>query len=297
MSDAETAAGRARKPRWLKVELSRGAGFHQLRELVKGQGLHTVCEEAACPNIGQCWSRRALTIMILGDICTRKCGFCDVATGRPRPVDADEPRRVAQSLAALKLRHTVITSVDRDDLRDGGAAHWAAVVRAVRAACPGMTLETLIGDFQGKAELQDIVFEARPDVLSHNLETVPRLDPAVRHRARHAVSIALLRRAKAAGLVTKSGVMLGLGETLDEVFDVMRELRAVDCDIFTCGQYLSPSAKHLPVARFAPPDEFKHIESEGRKMGFKFVASGPLVRSSYLADAHVEWMPSLRRAG
>ncbi len=277
-----------RKPPWMKVPWARGGGFNELKALVKEQKLHTVCEEATCPNISQCWSRKSLTIMILGDICTRKCGFCDVATGRPRPVDPGEPERVAKTLAALELRHTVVTSVDRDDLKDGGASHWAETIRQIRLHNPAMTLETLIGDFKGDAALQQLVFDARPDVLSHNLETVPRLDRAARHRARHDISLALLERAKAHGLITKSGIMLGLGETLDEVYDVMRALRTVGCDIFTCGQYLSPSSKHMPVARFARPEEFRAIKEDGLRMGFRFVASGPLVRSSFLADTHVE---------
>lgn len=276
------------KPKWMKQPWAQGGGYLALKEMVAEQKLHTVCQEATCPNIATCWSRKSLTIMILGDICTRKCTFCDVMTGRPRPVDPDEPRRVAESLATLGLRHTVITSVDRDDLKDGGANHWAAVIRAVREAAPTMTLETLVGDFQGKGELQDIVFAARPDVLSHNLETVPRLDRTVRHRARHDSSLRLLERAKAAGLITKTGLMLGLGETNDEVIDVMKALRAVDCDILTCGQYLAPSKNHHPVERFVPPHEFDEIARLGRELGFRHVAAGPLVRSSFLADTHVE---------
>jgi lipoyl synthase len=247
--------------------------------------LHTVCESASCPNIGECWNHRALTIMILGGVCTRSCKFCDVPTGRPDPVDADEPRRVALALSQLGLRHTVITSVDRDDLADGGAAHWAETIRAVKAACPAMTLEVLTGDFKGVTADVDTVLDAAPHIYSHNLETVPRLSRQVRVQARYDRSYAVLAHAKSRGALVKTGLMLGLGEELDEVREVMRDLRRLGCDILTLGQYLAPSRTfHLPVVRYVLPEEFDALKAEGLAMGFPYVEAGPLVRSSYHAD-------------
>lgn len=272
-------------PPWLKVRAPGGKNYQALLALVKEQRLHTVCESASCPNIGECWSNRTLTIMILGNVCTRACGFCDVATGRPGTVDEDEPARVAHVLSQLELRHTVITSVDRDELKDGGAAIWARTITTVREKCPGMTIETLIPDFKGKAVDLDTVFAARPDILAHNLETVPRLNRRVRPQAGYLRSLGVLQRARAQGLLTKSGLMLGLGETLEEIREVMSDLHASGCEILTLGQYLRPSPKHLPVERFVSPEEFITLREYGEALGFLHVESGPLVRSSYHADS------------
>jgi lipoic acid synthetase len=276
---------RPRHPEWIKAKIPSGENYFDMRRLVHDQKLHTVCESASCPNIGECWNHRALTIMILGGTCTRSCQFCDVPSGKPDPVDADEPRRVAETLAALKLRHTVITSVDRDDLSDGGAAHWAATIEAVKQACPEMTLEVLTGDFQGQLDDVDTVLAAGPDIFSHNLETVPRLSKQVRVQARYDRSYSVLRHAKERGARVKTGLMLGLGEELDEVREVLRQLAALGCDIVTLGQYLSPSrTHHLPVTRYVHPDEFAQLRTEAQAMGFLHVEAGPLVRSSYHAD-------------
>ena len=289
-----SSSPRRRHPEWIKARLPSGKTFFEVRDLVHGQGLHTVCESASCPNIGECWSRRALTIMILGNICTRSCKFCDVPTGRPLPPDPDEPRRVGQTLAALGLRHTVITCVDRDDLPDGGAAHWAETIRQVRAQFPGMTLEVLTGDFKGRTADVDIVVDAGPDVLAHNLETVPRLSRQVRVQASYPRSYAVLAHAKKRGAVVKTGLMLGLGEDLDEVRDVLRELAGLGCDIVTLGQYLQPSRQHLPIARYVAPDEFASLRTEALALGIPHVEAGPLVRSSYHADGQVEIIRALR---
>jgi lipoic acid synthetase len=287
---ADAPAGeRRRLPAWIKAKLPTGETYFEVRELVHRERLHTVCESASCPNIGECWNRRALTIMILGGICTRSCQFCDVPTGRPEPVDADEPRRVAETLGKLGLSHTVITSVDRDDLADGGAAHWAATIRAVKAACPNMTLEVLTGDFQGETAQLDVVLDAAPDVFAHNLETVPRLSKKVRVQASYERSYRILQHAHARGAVTKTGIMLGLGETLDEVRDVLRELAGLGVDIVTLGQYLAPSrTHHLPVAEFIEPSTFDALAEEARGLGIAHVESGPLVRSSYHADGQAD---------
>jgi lipoic acid synthetase len=293
---AEGAAPRPRHPAWIKAKLPSGQTFFEVRELVHDLKLHTVCESASCPNIGECWNRRALTIMILGDICTRSCQFCDVTTGRPLPPDPDEPRRVALLLGQLALRHTVITCVDRDDLPDGGAAHWAQTIREVHAHCPGMTLEVLTGDFKGKTADIDTVLEAGPDVYAHNLETVPRLSRQVRVQASYPRSYAVLAHAKQRGAVVKTGLMLGLGEELEEVREVLRELAGLGCDIVTLGQYLRPSTHHLPVARYVHPDEFAALGEEARALGIAHVESGPLVRSSYHADGQAEIIAALRAA-
>jgi lipoic acid synthetase len=262
--------------------------------MVKELKLHTVCESASCPNIGECWTRRALTIMILGDICTRSCRFCDVTTGKPLPPDPDEPRRVAEMLGRLQLEHTVVTCVDRDDLPDFGAAHWAETIRRVKEACPQMTLEVLAGDFKGKTELVDVVLAADPDVFAHNLETVPRLSRQVRVQASYPRSYKILEHARAKGAVTKTGLMLGLGETLDEVHTVIRELAALGVDILTLGQYLSPSKEHLPIERYAHPSEFADLETFALDAGIRHVVSGPLVRSSYHADGQAKLVRALR---
>jgi lipoic acid synthetase len=268
--------------------------YREVADLVHGLGLHTVCESASCPNLGECWERRALTIMILGNICTRSCQFCDVPTGKPLPADPDEPRRVAEALAQLGLRHTVITCVDRDDLADGGAAHWAETIARVRAACPEMSLEVLTGDFKGKLDHVDTVLAAAPDVFAHNLETVPRLSRAVRVQASYARSYSVLRHARARRAVVKTGIMLGLGEEIDEVRAVLAEVAELGCDIVTLGQYLRPSMSHLPVARYVHPDEFAMLREEALAFGVPHVESGPMVRSSYHADGQAEIIRALR---
>lgn len=285
------------KPAWIRAKLPSGEAFFDLRRRVKELQLHTVCESASCPNIGECWNRQSLTIMILGGICTRSCQFCDVPTGRPLAPDPEEPTRVATILAELGLRHTVITCVDRDDLKDGGAAHWAATIRAVKAAAPDLVLEVLAGDFKGDTGAVDVVLAAGPDVFAHNLETVPRLSRQVRVQASYARSYAILRHAKARGAITKTGLMLGLGEELGEVRQVLGELREIGVDILTLGQYLRPSRSHLPVARFVTPDEFAALKTEALALGFPHVESGPMVRSSYHADGQRDIVRALAEGG
>jgi lipoic acid synthetase len=292
----EPAAPRRRHPPWIRATLPTKPAYFELRAMVKELQLHTVCESASCPNIGECWTRRALTIMILGDICTRSCRFCDVTTGRPLPPDPDEPRRVAEMLGRLQLEHTVITCVDRDDLADFGAAHWAETIRQVKAACPAMTLEVLAGDFKGKTELVDVVLDADPDVFAHNLETVPRLSRAVRVQASYPRSYRILEHARRRDAVTKTGLMLGLGETRDEVEQVLRELAGLGVDIVTLGQYLSPSKQHLAIERYVPPAEFAELEQYARDAGITHVVAGPLVRSSYHADGQAQLVRELRAA-
>src|SRR3954468_10275074 len=294
-SAAEPAV-RRRHPEWIRATLPSKPAYFELRAMVKELQLHTVCESASCPNIGECWTRRALTIMILGDICTRSCRFCDVATGRPLPPDPDEPRRVAEMLSRLGLEHTVITCVDRDDLADFGAAHWAETVTRVKQACPSMTLEILAGDFKGKTELVDIVLDSDPDVFAHNLETVPRLSRAVRVQASYPRSYKILEHARKRDAVTKTGLMLGLGETRDEVEQVLRELAGLGVDIVTLGQYLAPSKRHLAIERYVPPAEFAELEQFARDQGITHVVAGPLVRSSYHADGQAQLVRDLRAA-
>lgn len=292
--DDQSGAPRGRKhPDWIKVRIPSGDNYFDVRDLVHGLQLNTVCESASCPNIGECWERRALTIMILGGVCTRSCQFCDVPTGRPEPADPDEPRRVALALAKLGLKHTVITSVDRDDMPDGGAAHWAATIREVKAACPSMTLEVLTGDFKGVTADVDTVLAARPDVFAHNLETVPRLSRQVRVQARYDRSYRVLEHARARGAVVKTGLMLGLGEELDEVRAVLRDVARLGVHIVTLGQYLRPSRNHLAVARYVTPDEFAMLKQEALALGIPHVESGPLVRSSYHADGQAELVAAL----
>ncbi len=278
------------KPSWLKVRLKMTPEYAQVRRLVREAGLHTVCESASCPNISECWSRKALTFMILGNICTRSCGFCDVMTGRPKHVDTDEPRRVAEALASLGLRYAVVTSVDRDDLKDGGAAIWAETITRVKEACPEMGLEVLVPDFKGNEQDIMTVVEARPDVFAHNIETVERLHPLVRPQARYERTLKTIEVAHKAGAITKSGIMLGLGEELHEVIITMKDLRAAGCDIINLGQYLRPSPRHLPVVRWATPEEFEMLREEGMRMGFRHVEAGAMVRSSYRADMQAEAM-------
>ncbi|MEO6772951.1 MAG: lipoyl synthase [Kofleriaceae bacterium] len=292
----EPAEPRRRHPAWIKATLPTKPAFFELRAMVKELELHTVCESASCPNIGECWTRKALTIMILGEICTRSCRFCDVTTGRPLPPDPDEPRRVAEMLGRLGLEHTVITCVDRDDLADFGANHWAETIRRVKAACPAMTLEVLAGDFKGNTELVDIVLEADPDVFSHNLETVPRLSRQVRVQASYPRSYKILEHARKRGAVTKTGLMLGLGETIEEVQAVLVELAGLGVDIVTIGQYLAPSKQHLAIERYVHPDEFAALEVFARGAGITHVVAGPLVRSSYHADGQAALVRALRAA-
>ncbi len=277
-------AERPHHPPWIRARLPTGQTYFDLRQRVHALGLHTVCESASCPNLGECWNAKSLTIMILGGLCTRSCKFCDVPTGRPLPPDPAEPGRVATMLAELGLDHTVITCVTRDDLPDGGAGHWAATIREVKRRCPSLVLEALVSDFKGDLDAVDVVLEAGPDVFAHNLETVPRLARSVRVQANVERSLAVLGHAGRRGALSKSGLMLGLGESLDEVREVMRLLRAAGVAILTLGQYLRPSRQHLPVERYLPPDEFAQLQDEGLAMGFAHVESGPLVRSSYHAS-------------
>ena len=278
-----------RRPEWLKVRAPMGANYGDLKRLVGELRLHTVCESARCPNIGDCWERRTATFMILGDICTRACGFCAVKTGRPTGLDTEEPARVAEAIVRLHLRHAVITSVNRDELSDGGASIFAATIRAIRARCPETSIEVLIPDFQGDWEALALVMEAAPDILNHNLETIARLYPTVRPQAKFDRSLELLSRAKAMAprSVTKSGMMLGVGEELDETRQAMRDLRSADCDVLTLGQYLRPSLQHIPIERYVSPAEFAELREVGLGMGFRHVESGPLVRSSYHADEQI----------
>lgn len=273
-----------RLPEWFKVTPKRHEKYLRLKQLVGDLKLHTVCEEARCPNVWECWNAGTATIMILGETCTRSCGFCAVKTGRPTELDLDEPRRVAEAVATLGLRHAVITSVNRDELEDGGAAIFAETTQRIREARPDCTVEVLIPDFKGLHTAQDAVFDARPNILNHNTETVPRLYRLVRPQGKYHWSLELLQRAKTAGLVTKSGLMLGLGETVEEVETVMRDLVAHGCDILTLGQYLQPTKAHLQVSRYYHPDEFTQLKENGLELGFRHVESGPLVRSSYHAE-------------
>ena len=267
-----------------------GPNYIRLRRLMREWNLHTVCEEAHCPNIGECWEEATATFMILGDICTRNCGYCAIAHGRPVWEDRDEPERIGRAVADLRLEHVVITSVNRDDLADGGAAHWSATIRAVHRQAPACRVETLIPDFQGLASSLRLVIDAAPEILNHNTETVPRLYKLARHGGRYERTLELFRRARAAApsLVTKSGIIVGLGETTDELIETMRDLRAVDVNILTLGQYLRPSAAHLPVARYYHPREFAELAEAGRGLGFAHVESGPLVRSSYHAKRQAD---------
>jgi len=290
MSESVTTVAepeRTRKPAWLRVKLPTGEEYRKVREIVGEHKLHTICQSGNCPNMGECWGAGTATFMILGNVCTRSCGFCSVATGRPDAVDPFEPARVARSVELMGLKHCVITSVDRDDLKDGGSDVWARTIRAIRRRCPGTTMETLIPDFQGKWENLAVVTEAAPDILSHNLETVRRLTKQVRVQAKYDRSLEVLMRAKRAGLRTKSGVMLGLGETAREVEETMDDLRSTGVDILTLGQYLQPTKAHLPVAEFVHPDTFARFKAIGLEMGFRHVESGPLVRSSYHAEKHM----------
>ena len=281
-----TIENKPKRPVWLKAPAPVGANYRDLKGLVERLKLHTVCESAACPNVGECWNHRTATFMILGNFCTRRCGFCNVQKGQPLEVDRDEPRRVAEACEALGLRYAVITSVNRDDQKDGGANLFAMTIRAIRERIPDCRVEVLVPDFQGSREAMAIVMEARPDVLNHNIETVPRLYRRVRPQALYPRSLELIRRAKDAApdMLTKSGFMVGLGETREELFTVMRDLRAHGCDIVTIGQYLRPTMQHLPVERYYAPAEYQAFREYGEELGFTHVEAGPLVRSSYHAE-------------
>lgn len=273
-----------RRPHWLKVKKQAGEEFHKVRRLVKAHNLHTVCKSAHCPNVGECWGRGTATFMILGDSCTRNCRFCAVNHGTPLAVDTEELRRVAEAIKTLGLKYAVITSVTRDDLADGGASIFAELIREVHRLSPECDVEVLIPDFQGNEAALRSVIDAEPAVLNHNLETIPRLYPSVRPQAIFERSMEVLERAKKMGAVTKTGMMLGLGEELDEIRAVMAQLREIDCDILTLGQYMQPDQEHLPITRFVTPEEFAELKTDGLKMGFKLVESAPLVRSSYHAE-------------
>ena len=275
------------KPKWLKVKLPTGENYRKVRSLVDEHKLHTICESGNCPNMGECWGEGTATFMILGNICTRSCGFCAVSTGKPLEADPFEPARVANSVKLMGVKHAVITSVDRDDLADGGSEIWVKTVELVRAKSPGTTMETLIPDFAGNWENLQRIIDVAPDIVSHNLETVRRLTKQVRIQAKYDRSLEVLFRLKKGGMRTKSGVMLGLGETRDEVLETMEDLRSVQVDVLTLGQYLQPTRKHLPVLEFVTPEQFKEYEEIGLKMGYRFVESGPLVRSSYHAEKHL----------
>jgi lipoic acid synthetase len=278
------------KPEWLRAKAPVGENFHNLKRLARGLGLHTVCESAQCPNIGECWNHRTATFMLLGDICTRRCGFCAVPKGKPGLIEWDEPRRVAEAVATLGLKHTVVTSVNRDDDNLGGARIFAETIRQIRELSPGCRVEVLIPDFQGLDEALKIVLEAQPDVLNHNTETVPRLYRSVRSGARYERTLRLLEKAKTLSpeTVTKSGVMVGLGESTNELVEVFRDLGSRGVDILTVGQYLRPSRDHLPISRFYAPEEFAYLKEEALCFGFRHVESGPLVRSSYHAHEQAE---------
>ena len=284
MPDYHDEVTRHRKPDWLKIKLHRSEEFGEVARIVREHGLHTICSSGRCPNQAECWSRRTATFMILGDICTRSCKFCATATGKPLPPDPDEPRKLARSISLMGLKHCVVTSVDRDDLPDGGAALWAESVRAVRELNPDTTIELLIPDFDAREELIDLVADARPDILGHNIETVRRLTPQVRSRARYEVSLRTLAHIARRGLTAKSGLMVGLGETGEEVHGVLADLAAAGCDIVTIGQYMRPSQKHHPVERYVHPGIFESYAQKGRELGIPFVFSAPLVRSSYNAE-------------
>ena len=276
-----------KKPDWLRVKLPIGKEYAEVRQIVTEHKLHTICESGSCPNMGECWGNGTATFMILGNTCTRSCGFCNVHTGKPLPADPEEPKMVAESIRLMKLKHAVITSVDRDDLKDGGSTIWEETVNEVRKACPGITLETLIGDFQGKWENLQRIINVHPEIVSHNLETVRRLTKQVRVQAKYDRSLEVLKRLKEAGMKTKSGIMLGLGEREEEVYETMDDLRSIDVDILTIGQYLQPTKNHLLVIEFIRPEIFAKYKETGLNKGFRFVESGPLIRSSYHAERHL----------
>ena len=283
----ETVIERPRKPDWLRVKLPTGQEYVKVRNIVDKQKLHTICQSGNCPNMGECWGAGTATFMILGNVCTRSCGFCSVFTGKPLPADWDEPLRVANSVKLMGVKHCVITSVDRDDLKDGGSIIWAETIKAIRNVSPETKFETLIPDFMGKWENLQRIIDVRPDIVSHNIETVKRLTPSVRIQAKYDRSLEVLKRVKEAGIRTKSGIMVGLGEEEQEVMEAMDDLRSVNCDVVTIGQYLQPTPKNLPVKQFVHPDQFERYRKAAVEKGFLYVESGPLVRSSYHAEKHV----------
>lgn len=287
ISNIDPTKTKIKKPDWLRVKLPLGESYKHVRGLVDNHKLHTICESGNCPNMGECWGEGTATFMILGNVCTRSCGFCAVATGRPDAVDWDEPQRVAEAIHLMKVKHAVITSVDRDELKDGGSIIWHNTIKAVKALNPATTLETLIPDFRGIQEQVQRIIDAAPEVVSHNMETVERLSKQVRIQAKYRRSLDVLQLLKKGGMRTKTGIMLGLGETKEEVIKSMEDLVAVGCDVLTLGQYLQPTVKHLPVQRFAHPDEFAELKEIGYLLGFDYVESGPLVRSSYHSEKHV----------
>lgn len=284
-----------RKPEWIRAKLPSGENISRIKKILRSQKLSSVCEEAACPNLGECFDQGTATFMIMGDICTRRCPFCDVAHGKPNPLDVEEPAQLAEAVTAMGLKYVVITSVDRDDLRDGGANHFRECIEQLRLANPQLKIETLVPDFRGRMDIALEAFDkSQPDVFNHNLETVPRLYRQARPGADYQFSLTLLQEFKNRfpDILTKSGIMLGLGESIEEVVDVMQDLRSHGCDMLTLGQYLQPSKEHLPVARYAPPEEFEALRVRGELLGFKNIASGPMVRSSYHADLQAN--PSLK---
>jgi lipoyl synthase len=287
ISSVNESTSVVKKPNWLRVKLPTGENYRHVRELVDTHKLHTICESGNCPNMGECWGEGTATFMILGNVCTRSCGFCAVATGRPEAVDWDEPQRVAEAIHLMKVKHAVLTSVDRDELKDGGSIIWHNTIKAVKALNPDTTLETLIPDFKGKAEDVQRIIEAAPEVVSHNIETVERLTRQVRIQAKYRRSMEVLKMLKQGGMRTKSGIMLGLGETREEVLQTIQDLANSGVDVITIGQYLQPTRKHLPVIRFVHPDEFAEYREAGYQMGLDYVESGPLVRSSYHSERHV----------
>lgn len=284
---AETRQNKRIKPDWLKIKLPTGTNYAEVKQIVQTHKLHTICEDGKCPNMGECWGAGTATFMILGNICTRSCTFCAVATGRPTEYDLDEPLRVADAVRLMKLKHCVITSVNRDELKDKGAGVWAATIRAIKELNPGVTMETLIPDFKANWDLLEMVLNERPEVVSHNMETVERLYRIVRPQAKYERSLEQIKRTKAFGLRTKSGMMLGLGETEDEVLKAMDDLLEHGCDVLTLGQYLQPTKMHLEVKEFITPEQFRRYKEIGEQKGFRIVESGPMVRSSYHAEKHV----------
>lgn len=281
---------RVRKPEWLKISIGANERYTETKRIVESHCLHTICSSGRCPNMGECWGRGTATFMIGGNICTRSCKFCNTQTGRPLPLDPQEPTHVAESVRLMKLSHAVVTSVDRDDLPDLGAAHWAQTIREIRRLNPETTIEVLIPDFQGRKELVEQVIEARPDIISHNMETVRRISPLVRSATRYDTSLEVIRQIAASGITAKSGIMVGLGETPAEVEELMDDLRAAGCQIMTIGQYLQPSHRHYPVAAYVTPEQFKRYEETGLAKGFTQVESGPLVRSSYHAEKSLRYL-------
>ena len=279
---------RQRIPGWLKIKLPTGTNYSQVKKIVEGHHLHTICASGRCPNMGECWGAGTATFMILGEICTRSCKFCATLSGKPLPLDADEPSKVAESVRLMQLKHVVITSVDRDDLPDGGAAQWAATIREIRRVNPSTTIEVLIPDFDGRQELIAMVAAEKPDIISHNIETVERLTPQVRSRAKYRTSLHVIRIIGSLGVVSKSGIMVGLGETAGEVLQCMDDLISQGCGILTIGQYLQPTRNHLEVAEYVHPDQFEVFRKEGLARGFRIVESAPLVRSSYHAENHIK---------